>query len=76
MVINAGMEVALYTSGEFMVRAPATVTIGQKAFASTTDGSINFAAAGATVAGSTETKFFAWTAGATGDIVIISDKGF
>lgn len=75
-VINAGMEVTLYNSGDFFVRAVATVTVGLKAFANTTTGAITFAAAGATVAGSEETKFFAMTAGVSGDVIIISDKGF
>ncbi|AOR76334.1 structural cement protein Gp24 [Novosphingobium resinovorum] len=76
MTINAGMEVTLYNGGDFFVRATATVTIGQKVFVNTTTGAITFAAAGATVAGSEEKKFFAMTAGVSGDVIIISDKGF
>lgn len=75
-VVNPGMEITLYNGGDFLVKASATVTIGQKVFASTTTGAITFAAAGATVAGSEEKKFIAMTAGVSGDVIIISDKGF
>ncbi|WP_454813776.1 structural cement protein Gp24 [Labrys neptuniae] len=49
------------------------VTVGQKGFAKLADGTISFAAAGATVAGSIETKFYAATAGAAGELVKMTD---
>nr|DAH84774.1 MAG TPA: hypothetical protein [Caudoviricetes sp.] len=48
-------------------------TVGMKAFAKTADGTTSFAAAGATVAGSVETKFYACTAGAASELIKISD---
>ena len=53
--------------------ADTTVTRGMKAFATLADGSIQFAAAGATVTGAVETGWAAFTAGATGDLVMISN---
>jgi hypothetical protein len=52
-------------------------SLGMKAFANTTNGSVSFAAAGATVAGSVETKWYCvgWTdggSGAAGELVKIS----
>jgi len=48
-------------------------TIGMKAFANLTTGVSTFAAAGATVSGSIETKFYAATAGAASELIKISD---
>jgi hypothetical protein len=74
MVIPQGLPVTLFASGDFWVlnSGAGAVTAGQKAFAKLSDGSISFAAAGATVAGSIETAFFAATSGSAGDLVIIS----
>ncbi|WP_252720287.1 phage cement protein, partial [Acinetobacter baumannii] len=49
------------------------VTKGMKAFANNTNGSVSFAAAGAPVSGSTETKWYAHTAGAAGELIKISN---
>jgi len=50
--------VTVATIGDFYAAYTGTTpTLGQKAFASTTDGTISYAAAGATVAGSVETGF-------------------
>ena len=48
-------------------------TVGMKAFANLTTGVISFAAAGATVAGSIETKFYAATAGAASELIKMTD---
>ncbi|MGJ4855516.1 hypothetical protein ACN6KF_001462 [Labrys sp. La1] len=75
-LIPAGFPVGdIFSGGDFWVKnAGATaVTVGLKAFAKTADGTISFAAAGATVAGSVETKFYAATAGAAGELVKMTD---
>lgn len=75
MVIPAGFGVGgLFNGGDFWAKntGAGAVTVGQKAFASNTTGAITFAAAGATVSGSTETRFYAATAAAAGELVKIS----
>lgn len=76
MVIPAGFGIGeLFNSGDFWVKnaGAGAATVGMKAFAKNADGTISFAAAGATVAGTTETKWFAMTAGAAGELVKMSD---
>jgi hypothetical protein len=75
--IPAGMAVGeLFDGGDFFVKnaGAGAVTIGMKAFASSTLGTVSFAAAGATVTGSVETKWFAKTAGAAGELIKMSDQ--
>jgi hypothetical protein len=75
MTIPVGMPVTLYSEGDFWVKntnSSAASAVGNKAFASNTTGAIQFAAAGATVAGYTETKFYAMSVGAAGELVKIS----
>lgn len=74
MLIPQGFGVTLMSSGGYWVKngGAGANTRGQKAFASNTDGSVKFAAAGATVAGFTETKFVAESVGAAGEIVKIT----
>jgi hypothetical protein len=75
-VIPGGFPVGeLFNGGDFWVRntGAGAVAIGQKAFASNTTGQVQFAAAGATVAGYTETKWFAATTGAAGELVKMSN---
>jgi hypothetical protein len=71
MVIPAGMGVTLMDSGGFwMLNSGAgAATIGQKAFANLTTGTVSFAAAAATVAGSIETRWRAVSNGLTGELV-------
>jgi hypothetical protein len=76
MLIPAGQGVGeLFNGGDFFAKnaGAGAVTIGMKAFASNTTGAVSFAAAGATVAGSTETKWIAMTIAATGELVKISN---
>jgi hypothetical protein len=75
MLIPAGHMVTLMEAGSFLAKnaGAGAVTFGMKAFANNTNGSVSFAAAGATVTGSTETKWFAKSAGAAGDLIKISD---
>lgn len=71
-VVPAGMGVTVHSAGDFWSTTKTVATMGQKAFASTTDGSMSTGAAGATIAGSVETKWWVWTAGAVGEVVKIS----
>ena len=71
--IPGGQPVTVFESGSFYVRATvAGATYGQKAFAKSTDGSIQFAAAGATVTGFVETSWVCRATVAVGEITIIS----
>lgn len=74
-LIQPGMPVTLFSAGDFWVRnaGAGAVAIMQKAFANLTNGSISFAAAGATVAGSVETKWYAVSVGAAGELVKMSN---
>ena len=71
LTIPQGYPVTLFNAGSFWVKntGAGAVTVGQKAFASNTTGQIQFAAAGATVAGYTETKWYAQSAAAAGELV-------
>lgn len=74
-IVPAGYNVNVMVEGDFYVTAPATVTVGQKVFANTADGTINVGEAGATVSGAVETDWAFMTAGDEGDIVVISNYG-
>lgn len=75
MVIPVGMAVDLKTRGDFIVRTTTVATVGQKVFASLTDGTISTGAAGATVAGSVETIFTVGSAGAANDVIKMGTWG-
>lgn len=72
--IQPGMPVTLYSAGDFFVAnaGAGAVTIGMKAFASLTTGAIQFAATGAAIAGSIETKWVARTFAGIGELVKMS----
>lgn len=72
--IPAGQNVVAYKTGSFYVKCPSAsgATAGNKCFASITDGSVKFAAAGATVSGYVETNFTAMNTCAASEIAIIS----
>lgn len=72
MVIPAGLGVTLHNPGDFWAATKTVATIGQKVFASNTDGTISTGAAGATIAGSTETDWFVASAGAVGALIKIT----
>lgn len=74
-LIPAGFMVTLFKAGDFWAKndGAGAVTISMKAFASNTTGQVSFAAAAATVAGSTETKWYAQSAGAAGELIKISN---
>lgn len=69
MLIPSGLGVTLHNGGDFWVATKTAATIGQKIFASNTDGTVSTGAAGATVAGHTETNMFVSSAGAIGALI-------
>lgn len=71
MNIPEGLPVTLMSAGDFWAQTLTTATIGQKVFASNTDGTIKTGAAGATIAGYTETKWVVGSAGAANDLIKI-----
>jgi hypothetical protein len=75
MTIPQGFQVGLpLIGGDVWVKntGAGAAAIGQKAFASLTTGQVQFAAAGATVSGYIETKWYAATIGAAGELVKIT----
>lgn len=77
MTIPAGQGVGeMFDGGDFYVKnaGAGATTIGMKAFANNTNGTISFAAAGGTVAGSTETKWYCATIGAAGELVKMTSQ--
>lgn len=75
MTIPGGMGIGeMFDGGDFFCvnAGSSATTIGMKAFASLTNGTVSFAAAGATVTGSVETKFTCYTINAAGELVKIS----
>lgn len=72
MVMPQGYMVDLKTAGDYFAVATTAATVGQKIFASTTDGTLQTGAAGATVAGAVETSFSVALGGAAGETITIS----
>lgn len=72
MNIPAGQPVTLMSAGDFWAKTGTVATVGQKVFASNTTGAIETGAAGSTIAGYTETKWFVGSAGAVGDLIKIT----
>jgi hypothetical protein len=75
LVIPQGVAMTLHRSGDFWVKSLTTATVDQKVFASNTDGTTKTGAAGATIAGYTETAWFVDSAGAANELVKISKRG-
>lgn len=71
-LIPSGLEVTLHDRGDFYAVTKTAATVGQKIFASDTDGTIQTGAAGATVTGYTETPFSVTTPGQANSIIKIS----
>lgn len=71
MTFPSGYMVTLMVAGDFYAVTTTAATVGQKIFASTTNGAISTGAAGATVSGSVETEFYARSAGNAGDLIKI-----
>lgn len=71
MNIPAGLPVTLMSAGDFWAQSLTVATVGQKVFASNTDGTIKTGAAGATISGYTETTWGVGSAGAVNDLIKI-----
>lgn len=70
--VPAGYQITLYNAGDFWVETGTAATVGQKVFASTTDGTVHTAAAGATVTGYVETPFYVASPGAANSLIKMS----
>lgn len=73
MVIPQGYGVTVHNAGDFWGRTTTIATVGQKVFASNTTGQIATGAAGATVAGFTETKWTVASAAAANELIKFSN---
>lgn len=72
MIIPEGLMVVLHNLGDFWAQTTTAATVAQKVFASNTDGTIATGAAGATVAGHTETDWFVASAGDANGLIKIT----
>lgn len=71
-LIPQGQPVTLFTAGDFWAVTTTVATRGQKVFANNTTGAIATGAAGATIAGFTETAWKVGSAGAAGEVIKIT----
>ena len=76
MVLAAGTVLTVARKGDYFVKPTAAVTIGQKVFASLTDGSISGADTGATVDGAVETDWVVKNYDSVSGIATISNWDF
>lgn len=68
-----GFGITIFTAGDFFVLNTGAAAVAKMAaFANLADGSVQFAAPGATVAGAVQTQFFAMMPAAAGDVAKIS----
>lgn len=74
LVVPSGSALAVAVRGDFYAVSATTATVGQKVFASTTDGSIATDEEGATVDGYVETDFAVRRGGAAGDLIVIGNN--
>ena len=72
MLIRGGVEVSPKVAGDFWVESKTLAIVGQKVFASITDGSISTGDAGSTISGSVETDWSVSQGAPVGDLIIIS----
>ena len=73
--VPAGATVTVAVEGDFYVQPAASVTKGQKVFASLTTGAVSGGSAGAAVSGSVETNWTFDTSAGAGEIAIITNHG-
>ena len=76
MTVPSGFGIGnVFNAGDFWVKnaGSGAVTTGMKAFANLTNGTISFAATGATVTGSIETKWYAMSPGNAGELIKMSN---
>ena len=75
LMIPENHPVSSHIAGEFWGRFDALAEVGQKVFASNTDGSLKAGTKGATIAGYTETNFIVRTEAKAGELAKISSWG-
>ena len=69
LVVPNGAAVEIAVKGDFFVQADASVSVGDTVYANNTTGAATFSSSGAT-----DTGFKAFTAGASGDMVVITKR--
>lgn len=74
LTVPSGSALSVAVRGDFYAISKTEATIGQKVFASTTDGSISTGAASGSVAGSVETDFVVKRGGAAGELIVIGNQ--
>lgn len=72
MSVPAGMAVQVAEQGEWFATSANAATLGQKVFATLADGTLQFGAKGATIAGAIETDFAVTRGGAANAVIKIS----
>lgn len=72
MNIPEGLPVTLMSAGDFWAQTLTNATVGQKVFASNTDGTVKTGAAGATISGYTETKWYVGLAASANELIKIT----
>lgn len=72
MLIPSGIEVTAHDKGDFWAVATTAAVVGQAVFSSDTDGTLATGAAGATVAGHTETGYKVASSAAIGTVFKIT----
>ncbi|WP_227242414.1 structural cement protein Gp24 [Paraburkholderia caribensis] len=72
MQVPGGFPVEVAEQGEWFASSANAATLGQKVFATLADGTLQFGAAGATIAGAIETKFVVTRGGAANAVIKIS----
>lgn len=74
LTVPSGSALSVAVRGDFYAISKTEATIGQKVFASTTDGSISTGAASGSVPGSVETDFTVKRGGAAGELIVIGNQ--
>lgn len=75
LLLEEGTDVGVFTNGDFWVRTATAATAGQKIFATLADGTIQTAAAGATVSGAVETPYYVASAGDADSLIKMTKLG-
>lgn len=72
-VVPVGQPVTIMRTGDYFATATGKAAVkGEKAFANLTDGTVQFAAAGANVAGYVETDFVCTQAAGSGELAVMT----
>jgi hypothetical protein len=73
-LIQPGQPLTVYDEIDMWVATTTTATVKQKVFAVLATGAIATGAAGATISGAVETRFYVHSAGAVGELIKISHR--